>query len=232
MVIELYASGNRGRTQLDWLEGRHSFSFNEFYDPARMGFGALRVLNEDVIAPGKGFGTHPHQNMEIVTIVLKGTLKHKDSMGNEGLIPYDTVQRMTAGTGVEHSEMNASKTESVHLLQIWIEPNKEGLSPSYEQKSFAWMRNHFVQIVSFTKIETGVYVHQDATMHVGRFDPEYDASFSVDSGKGVYVLVIEGQARVEDKVLSKGDALAVTERTNITIHTLKHSDILVIQVPV
>jgi len=231
VTITFHAAGNRGRTKLDWLDSKHSFSFNDFYDQARMGFGALRVLNEDVIAPGKGFGTHPHQDMEIVTIVLEGALRHEDSMGNEGVIPYDTVQRMTAGTGVRHSEMNDSKSKPVHLLQIWIEPNRKGLPPGYEQKSFAWMRNRFVPIVSFTKDQTSVYLHQDATMHAGRLDAGFETAFTADADKGVYVFLIHGHVRVEDTVLSTGDAVAITEMDHIPVTALKNSDVLIIQVP-
>jgi hypothetical protein len=166
-----------------------------------------------------------------VTIVLEGALKHSDSMGNTGVIPYDTVQRMTAGTGVTHSEVNAS-AKPVHLLQIWIHPNKSGLPPSYEQKSFAWMRNRFVPIVSYAKEQTAVYLHQDATMHVGRFDAETAADFTPDTDKGVYVFVIRGEIRVHDRILKQGDAAAITDAEHLQMRTVKRSDILVIQVPV
>jgi hypothetical protein len=167
-MIKIRHRDKRGHTRLDWLDSYHTFSFDQYYDPAYNGFRSLRVLNEDFVKPGSGFGTHPHKDMEIITYVLEGALEHKDSMGNGSVIFPGTVQRMSAGTGVTHSEYNPSKTESVHLLQIWILPEKKGLQPGYDQRSFnpEGLRNQWRLVVSGFGHEDAVAIHQDAEIYV------------------------------------------------------------------
>jgi len=189
------------------------------------------VLNEDVIKAGKGFGMHGHKDMEIVTIVLSGELTHEDSMGNKGTISEYNVQRMSAGTGVRHSETNNGK-KPVHLLQIWITPERKGISPSYEQHAFKCALNEFTLIASYVKDPTAVYLHQDATMHLGKFKPGAATAFTADPDKGAYVFVIHGELSVEGKNVKAGDALAITEAQHIRMQAMTESDVLVIQVPV
>ena len=231
MNITLHKSAGRGKTKLDWLDSKHSFSFGEYYNPVRNEFGTLRVLNDDIIAAGKGFGMHDHANMEIITIVLSGEIEHQDSMGNKGTIETNNVQRMTAGTGILHSEMNTSK-KPVHLLQLWIEPAKENLTPSYEQHAFDFKLNTFTLIASAVKKPKTALIHQDATLHIGNLTAKHTLELKTDPNKGTFAFLISGELKVEGQKLTPGDALAITDAKQLTFAALKASEVLVIQVPV
>lgn len=234
MKIVIYPSDKRGLSNLGWLYSRHSFSFGDFVDPLRMGFGLLRVLNDDIVAPGVGFGDHPHSNMEIVSIVLEGAIEHRDSEGNHGVIPAGDVQKMSAGKGITHSEFNPSKEKIVHFLQIWIHPKEKNIKPGYEQKSFSaeQRKNCLLPIVSGTKNTNTLYIHQDAGFFLGSLEENKEASHKLQNrNHGVYVFVIEGEIVVDGKNLSKGDAAAVTEMASLTLGAVKKSEVLLIEVP-
>lgn len=235
MQIELHPSNERGGADHDWLKTKHSFSFASYMNPDRMGFGELRVINEDFVAPGKGFDTHPHKNMEIVTLVLEGVLEHRDSMGNHGVIRPGEVQRMSAGTGVTHSEFNPSRTEWVHLLQIWVLPKKEDTAPSYDQKSIppALLKNRLQIVVSGAKRTTVVFINQDAQFLRGDLDAGVRVVHeSIRPGHGVFVFLIKGEVKIGDEVLKSGDAAAITEASSIEIKAQEKSQILLIEVPI
>ena len=204
MKTEIHKSESRGQANHGWLQARHSFSFGSWYNPDRIQFGALRVLNDDIIAPGAGFPTHPHDNMEIITIPLSGTLEHKDSMGNTAQIKTGEVQVMSAGTGVTHSEYNASKNEELRLFQIWIFPNKKNVEPRYDELKLIDQdrSNKFQQIISPSKNSDGVWIHQDSWMFMSSMDQgtTLDYKFQV-LGHGVYVMVISGEISIDGKVV-------------------------------
>ena len=222
MKINIQRSDERGHRKYDWLDTRYSFSFSDYYDPRRINFGTLRVLNQDIIEPGKGFPMHSHDNMEIVTIILEGSLEHKDSIGNHGIIKKDDVQRMSAGSGVTHSEFNHSKKEKVHLLQIWIFSKEEDIKPSYEQKHFNLDKNKFITIVG----KDGVYIHQDAMFLRGIFDKDTKVNYKAKNN--VFVFVINGNVNVDKYVLTKGDSAEISEVGNLELNIKKNSDILII----
>ncbi len=204
---------DRGHADHGWLNSHHTFSFANYYDPAHMGFGHLRVINDDTVAPGKGFGTHPHRDMEIISYVLDGALEHRDSMGNGSVIRPGDVQRMSAGTGVAHSEFNHSREESVHFLQIWILPDAQGHEPGYEQKHFsdADKRGRLRLVASRDGREGSVSLNQDADVHAGLLDGEESFSFDVAPGREVWVHVARGRLALGDTPLAAGDGVAVSE---------------------
>jgi redox-sensitive bicupin YhaK (pirin superfamily) len=208
-MIRVRKSDSRGRTRIDWLDSQHSFSFGEYHDPAEMQWGPLRVINEDIVAPGAGFPPHPHRDMEILTWVLKGELAHKDSTGGAETIKPGELQRMSAGTGIRHSEFNASRTEPVHLLQIWLLPNKGGLMPGYEQKSFDGLDGHLRLVASPDAAEGSLMIHQDARLYVGRFKAGESASLPARSGRVQWVQVARGRASLNGIDLQAGDGAAV-----------------------
>ncbi len=234
MKIEIHPSSERGVAEHGWLHSKHSFSFAEYYNPNRMGFGVLRVINEDIVEPGRGFSAHSHDNMEIVSIVLDGALEHKDSMGNHGIIPAGDIQRMSAGTGVTHSEFNHSKTDVVHFLQIWVYPKERNIKPSYEQRSFPpeLRKNKLLPVVSGIKSEGSVYIHQDAVFLIGSLDEGVTVSHGINSpNHGVYVFVIKGGINIDGKNLGDGDAVGITDTDVVKIKANKETDVLVIEVP-
>lgn len=201
----------RGRTQIDWLDSYHSFSFGNYYDPRFMGFSDLRVINDDRIAPGGGFATHGHRDMEIVTVVLKGELEHQDSMGNGSIIRPGEIQRMTAGTGVLHSEFNPSSTEEVHLLQIWILPERKGLEPGYEQKSFPLQNsNGNFQLIAARNPENSdaVLIHQDASIYTALLTESQQVSFPLQPERSYWLQVATGAVEIGGRILEVGDALS------------------------
>jgi len=200
-----------------------------------MQFGALRVLNDDIIAPGRGFGTHPHDNMEIITIPLEGSLKHKDSMENEGVIEKDEIQVMSAGTGVSHSEYNKSVEKSVSLLQIWIFPKEQNIAPRYDQKSLKELQkiNNLYPIVTPNKNGQEMWINQDAWLHMGDFNKPTSFEYKINkNGNGVYTFVIDGCAKISDKTLQKRDALGIWDVKNFNISVNKNTKLLLIEVPV
>jgi redox-sensitive bicupin YhaK (pirin superfamily) len=204
--MEIRRSDERGHVRSDWLDSRHTFSFGGYYDPRHMGFSDLRVINEDRIEPGQGFGTHPHRDMEILTWVLDGVLEHRDSMGNHGLIRAGEIQRMSAGTGVTHSEWNASEHEPVHLLQIWILPEREGLAPGYEQRRVVLEPGQGFQRVAAREPGAGaVRIHQDATLRVARLAPGERAATEVAPERSGWLQVARGGVSVEGAALCAGD---------------------------
>ena len=229
-----HSSQTRGEANHGWLQARHSFSFANYFNPERIQFGALRVLNDDIIAPGKGFGTHPHDNMEIITIPLEGALEHKDSMDNIGVIEADEIQVMSAGTGVYHSEYNKNSDRSVNLLQLWVFPNQKNVTPRYDQKSIKEFKktNTLYPIITPNSEGATLWIHQDAWFHLGDFNQETTDSYSLNKdGNGVYVFIIEGTAEIEGQILQKRDALGVWETNSISIIAKENTRILIIEVP-
>lgn len=234
MKTVFYEAGSRGYAKHGWLTTHHSFSFASYYDPERMGFGALRVLNDDQIAPGSGFGRHSHDNMEIITIPLSGSLRHQDSMGNSAVVTTGEVQVMSAGTGVEHAEYNASETEDLTLFQIWILTAKHNTVPRYDQRRFdpAEYHNMFRQVVGPMDIQDGLAIHQDARISLGRFEAGEECVYTpTTKDHGVYFLVIEGEATVAGKRLGKRDALGVWETENVPLKAETEVFLLAIEVP-
>jgi redox-sensitive bicupin YhaK (pirin superfamily) len=233
MKTVFHPADQRGHANHGWLDAHHSFSFASWYDPSKIHFGALRVLNDDIIAGSMGFGTHPHDNMEIITIPLVGALKHRDSMGNEATITAGEIQVMSAGTGIQHSEFNATN-ETLNLFQIWVFPNKKNVTPRYDQQLLdtAKMKNNFAQILSPDPADDGVWIHQDAWFHLGEFDKGQSANYSVKSANnGVYVLVVEGQITINGQELNKRDALGVWNTETFAISFTENSKVLLLDVP-
>jgi redox-sensitive bicupin YhaK (pirin superfamily) len=230
----LHKAGDRGHANHGWLNAHHSFSFAGYYDPEKTHFGVLRVLNDDIVAAGMGFGMHPHDNMEIITIPLSGKLEHKDSMGNNGLISYGEVQVMSAGTGITHSEFNPSKTEEVKLLQIWLFPKVKNVKPRYDQIQYDLekINNNWVQIISPNVEDEGSWIHQDAWFHLGNFEKESHCSYELKKeGNGVYIFVIKGSIEIFDFTLEKRDALGVWEVEKIPFKLLADSQVLIMEIP-
>lgn len=232
-MIELRKSETRGHANHGWLDSYHSFSFADYYDSTHMGFGPLRVINEDRIASGSGFGTHSHQNMEIITYVLEGELAHKDSMGNGSSIRPGDVQRMSAGSGVTHSEHNHAQGQTTHLLQIWIEPNVQGIDPGYEEKHFAAAekRGQLRLIASPEGRDGSVLIHQDACIYAGLFDADEQAVFEIGAGRRAYLHVARGQVTVNGQPLKAGDALKANGGTLLELSKGHQAEILLFDLP-
>lgn len=229
-----HPASSRGAADHGWLQAKHSFSFANYYNSERVQFGALRVLNDDIIAPGMGFGTHPHDNMEIITIPLEGALEHKDSMDNIGVIETDEIQVMSAGSGVYHSEYNKNKDQSVSLLQIWVFPNKKNVTPRYDQKNIKDLKkvNSFYPIVTPNKNGPGMWIHQDAWFHLGEFDKETRINYNINKkGNGVYAFLIEGSVQIDGESLEKRDALGIWDTEKFELLANQNSRVLLIEVP-
>ena len=230
----LIKASTRGHADHGWLKSSHSFSFANYYDPERIHFGALRVLNDDYVAAGEGFGKHPHDNMEIISIPLSGELKHGDSMGNSAVIKEGEVQVMSAGTGIIHSEMNNREDMAVEFLQIWIFPDKKNVKPRYDQKVIdkSLITNRLGQIVSPNENEEGVWIHQQAWFHLGEFSENQHVNYSVKkNGNGIYIFLLNGGAIVDGHKIEKRDALVITDAKKISFDINKNSKILVMEVP-
>ena len=229
-----HPASSRGAADHGWLQAKHSFSFANYYNSERVQFGALRVLNDDIIAPGMGFGTHPHDNMEIITIPLDGALEHKDSMDNIGVIETDEIQVMSAGSGVYHSEYNKNKDQSVSLLQIWVFPNKKNVTPRYDQKNIKDLKkvNSFYPIVTPNQKGPEMWIHQDAWFHLGEFDKETRINYNINKkGNGVYAFLIEGSVQIDGESLEKRDALGLWDTESFELLANPNSRILLIEVP-
>jgi quercetin 2,3-dioxygenase len=228
-MMTLRKSKERGHADHGWLKSMHSFSFANYYDPAHMGWGNLRVINEDRIAPGTGFGTHGHRDMEIISYVMQGNLAHKDSMGNVKGIPPGDVQRMSAGRGVQHSEFNHAEGETTHFLQIWIEPNVTGIAPSYEQKSFTDAEKQGVLrlVASPDGAQDSVLIHADAKLYSGLFDGAQAAELALDPKRKAYVQVVRGQLEVNGAALESGDAALLEGESRIALGHGKDAEVLV-----
>ena len=228
-MLEVRRSGERGYADHGWLKSFHTFSFADYYDPKQVEFGSLRVINEDRVQAGAGFGTHSHRDMEIISYVLSGSLAHKDSMGNGSTIRPGDVQRMSAGRGVQHSEFNASKTEAVHFLQIWIQPNERGITPSYEERHFPTeeRRGRLRLIASPDRAEGSLLIHQDARVYAGLFDGTEGATLEVKPGRRLYLHVARGEIGANGTVLGAGDALKLTETSSLQLGTAAKAEVLV-----
>ena len=228
-MLEVRRAADRGHANHGWLDSQHSFSFADYHDPRHMQFGALRVINEDRVAPGRGFGTHGHRDMEIVSYVLNGAVEHKDNIGNGSVIRPGDVQRMTAGTGVLHSEFNPSATEAAHFLQIWMLPARAGLAPGYEQKYFeaADKRGRLRLVASPQGTEGSVTIHLDAQLYAGLFDAGESATHALAAGRRAYVHVARGEVTVNGVPLGAGDALKVSEVDAVTIAEGRGAEVLV-----
>lgn len=228
-MIEIRRSEDRGHAQHGWLDSRHSFSFAEYYDPKHMGWGNLRVINEDRIAPGTGFGTHGHRDMEIISYVLEGNLAHRDSMGNVKGIPPGDVQRMSAGRGVTHSEFNHAPNQTTHFLQIWIQPNVTGIAPSYEQKTFddADKRGQLRLVASSDGAQGSVKIHAHAALYAGLFDGAEAAELPLNPARKAYVHLVRGQLSVNGQVLNAGDALRVQGESRLSFNGGESAEVLV-----
>ncbi len=226
-------SQERGFADHGWLKSFHSFSFADYYDPRFVEFGPLRVINEDRVEPGAGFGTHAHRDMEIISYVLAGALAHKDSLGNGSSIRPGDVQRMSAGSGVTHSEFNPSATEGVHFLQIWIQPSETNLPPSYEEKRFptAEKRCRLRLIASPDRAEGSVLIHQDTRLYAGLFDAAESAQLGVGEGRRIYVQVARGSIRANGVALDAGDALRVTDSGELHLSEGRDAEVLVFDLP-
>jgi quercetin 2,3-dioxygenase len=236
MVINktIYRANERGKADYGWLKANHYFSFGEWYNPSKTRFGLLRVLNDDYVAPSAGFPTHPHDNMEIVTIPLTGALEHKDSMGSSSVIEAGEVQIMSAGTGVTHSEFNPSKTEPVTLFQIWLFPREKDLTPSYDQKKFeeSYRNGKFQLIVSPDGEDGSMVIHQDSWFWLGDFSKGNKTEYHLKKeGNGVFILVSEGKVAIDYELLERRDAIGISEVDKVEIEILENSKLLIIEVP-
>ena len=234
MKSVLHRAGTRGHANHGWLDSHHTFSFANYHNPERMHFGVLRVLNDDVVSGGRGFGTHPHDNMEIVSIPLEGDLEHKDSMGNTTIIKQGDVQVMSAGTGVHHSEKNKNADEEVRFLQIWMFPNKKNVTPRYDQITLddATGKDGLQQILSPNQDDEGVWVHQNAWWHLGNLREGSEVTYSVKrKGNGVYAFVLEGEVNINGQELSKRDGYGVWDTDSITITAATETKVLLMDVP-
>jgi quercetin 2,3-dioxygenase len=232
-MTELRPAQERGHADHGWLKSFHSFSFAEYHDPRHMGYGPLRVINEDRVAPGTGFGTHGHRDMEIISYVLEGALAHQDSMGNGSTIVPGDVQRMSAGSGVRHSEYNHDKAGTTHFLQIWIEPSVTGIAPSYEQKHFdaAAKRGRLRLIASADGAEGSVRLHQDARVYAALLDGAERAAHRLAAGRRAYVHVARGSVTVQGQRLDAGDALKLEKVSDITLEQGAQSEVLLFDLP-
>jgi len=234
MKTVLHRSESRGHANHGWLDTHHTFSFANYYDPERVQFGMLRVLNDDIVASGEGFGTHPHENMEIISIPLFGDLEHKDSMGNHGVISTGEIQVMSAGTGITHSEFNKNKDKEVRFLQIWVFPNKRNVTPRYDQISLTEIEkpDEFNQILSPNPNDQGVWIHQNAWFQLADLSEGWEGKYELkDPKNGVYFFVIEGEVTVVGQKLSRRDGLGVSESDSIKITSNSLSRLLVMEVP-
>ncbi|HEY0194374.1 MAG TPA: pirin family protein [Kofleriaceae bacterium] len=228
-MMNVRRASERGHANHGWLDSHHTFSFADYYDPAHMGFRSLRVINEDRVAPGQGFGRHAHKDMEIISYVLDGALEHKDSMGTGEVIKPGDVQRMSAGSGVQHSEFNASKQDPVHFLQIWIVPDQRNLPPSYEQRAFPAEAKAGVlrRVASPDGRDQSVTIHADATLYAGLFDRGQTAEHALAPGRHAWIHVVRGQAKVNGTQLSAGDAVSLSDEQAVAIEGIDASEVLV-----
>ncbi|WP_294078956.1 pirin family protein [Proteiniphilum sp. UBA5384] len=230
-----HPASSRGYVDHGWLKSAHTFSFADYYNRARMHFGVLRVINDDFIEGGSGFGTHPHNDMEIVTLPLEGVLKHQDSMGNSGVIREGDIQVMSAGTGITHSELNASDTTPVKFLQIWVFPREKGITPRYDQMHIADSAkpNDFQLIISPYEDEEGLWIHQDAWFHLACFDKGVSKEYYLKKeGNSIYIFVIYGKARIGEQILNERDGYGIWDTDHFSLEALEPSEILLMEVPV
>ena len=218
-MIIIRPAQERGNANFGWLDSKHTFSFGSYYDTLQMGFSSLRVINEDKVQPGQGFGTHSHQNMEIISYVLQGELEHKDSIGNGSVIRPGDVQRMSAGTGIAHSEFNASTTDLVHFLQIWIMPDRAGIQPSYEQKNFSLdeKQGRLRLVASPDGRDNSVTIHQDANLYVAVLNKGDRVDYNTNNNRSLWIQLARGSAEINSQTLQTGDGAAITQETDIKL---------------
>lgn len=234
MKTVLHKANTRGHANHGWLDSHHTFSFASYYNPERIHFGVLRVLNDDRVAPGRGFGAHPHDNMEIISIPLEGDLEHKDSMGNVAVIRKGDVQVMSAGTGISHSEYNKNTDKEVKFLQIWVFPNKKNVQPRYDQITLKneETKNKLHQILSPNANDEGVWIHQDAWFHLGDLENGFENTYQIrKAGNGVYAFIIEGDVTIEGQALNARDGLGVWDTDAISISANSDAKVLLMEVP-
>ncbi len=232
MKTVLHKADSRGKANHGWLNSFHSFSFAGFHNPERMHFGVLRVLNDDTVAPGRGFGRHPHDNMEIISIPLEGELVHQDNMGTKAVIRKGDIQVMSAGTGVEHSEFNNSQDQEVKFLQIWVFPKVKGVEPRYAQQQIPESPNQLVQVLSPSAGDEGVWINQNAWFHLGEFDREQSLEYRIkQAGNGVYAFVLQGSLQIAGQQLENRDGFGVWDTDSLTIQGTPGSRILLMEVP-
>jgi len=235
MKTTLHKADSRGKANHGWLNSFHSFSFAEYYDPARTHFGALRVLNDDTVAAGMGFGRHPHKDMEIISIPTYGDLKHQDSMGNAEIIKQGDIQVMSAGTGVQHSEMNANQDKEVRFFQIWLFPREKNVTPRYGQVTLdeSKMKNNLLQVLSPNADDEGVWINQDAWFSMAQLDKDFETTYTLkDASNGVYAFVIEGDVTINGQELNRRDGLGIKEADTLNIKADSDTRLLLMEVPV
>lgn len=225
-MIKVRLAQDRGHTELDWLDSFHSFSFGEYYDPKQMGLSHLRVMNEDRVAPGKGFDAHGHRDMEIISYVISGELAHQDSLGNGSIIRPGEIQRMSAGAGIRHSEYNASKTAQVHFLQIWITPNQVGLEPGYEQKTIPVVQNQWIVLASPDPQKSLITVHQEISLCLAHLAQSKSLEYELEPQRCGWVQLIKGEVKLNGTILRKGDGAALVNESLIQITCLAEAELL------
>lgn len=233
-MIKIRKSSDRGNAERGWLHSRHTFSFAEYHDPEHMGFGVLRVINEDQIEPGTGFGTHGHQDMEIISYVIEGALEHQDSMGNKTIIKPGEIQRMSAGTGVRHSEHNHSKEMKTHFLQIWIFPDKKDYEPSYGQMNFEsnMVNSNFALLISNHGRDGSITINQDADVYLGRTTTASEITHNTQMNRGIWIQLIKGSLSVLGHTLEAGDGAAISNVSQVAMHTQANAEFLLFDMPV
>ena len=230
----LHKAESRGDADHGWLHSRHTFSFAGYYDPERVHFGVLRVLNDDIVAPGMGFGTHPHDNMEIISIPLEGDLEHRDSMGNVSVIKHGDVQVMSAGTGITHSEYNKNKDRPVKFLQIWVFPDRKNVRPRYDQitLNIEDRHNKFQQVLSPNPDDDGVWIYQNAWFHLGKFDKGFSAEYKIKAaGNGVYAFILSGEVTIDGQELNARDGYGIRDTDEFTVTANSDTEFLLMEVP-
>jgi quercetin 2,3-dioxygenase len=230
----LHKADSRRDADHGWLHSRHTFSFAGYYDPERVHFGVLRVLNDDIVAPGMGFGTHPHDNMEIISIPLEGDLEHRDSMGNVSVIKHGDVQVMSAGTGITHSEYNKNKDRPVKFLQIWVFPDRKNVKPRYDQITLKVEDRHnkFQQVLSPNPDDAGVWIYQNAWFHLGKFDRGFSAEYKIKAeGNGVYVFILSGEVTIDGQELCAPDGYGIRDTDKFTVTANSDAEFLLMEVP-
>lgn len=226
-MIKLRKSEDRGHARYDWLDSRHTFSFDTYHDPAHMGFRTLRVINQDRVAPGAGFPLHPHRDMEILSFVLSGALKHQDSLGHEGVIQAGEVQRISAGSGISHSEFNPSERDEVHFLQIWILPEQKGLPPGYQQRSFAAVEKDGLQLIASRDGRSGsVVVHQDVAVFSGRLAAGSGQDYLIQAGRHIWLQLLSGRLKINGRTLAPGDGAALSDEPRLQLEALDEAQFL------
>lgn len=225
-MISIRKASERGRTQTDWLTSFHTFSFADYYDQKHMGFSHLRVINEDTVQPNQGFGRHPHRNMEIISYIVKGALEHKDSMGTGSVIPQGEIQRMSAGTGVEHSEFNHSKDEIVHFLQVWITPDKNNIKPSYEQKTIPTVSDELILIGSQDASADAIIIHQDVKLYKANLTPSHPIKYEFEAERCGWIQLIKGKMQLNNQSLSAGDGAEIRNEKSIILESSENAELL------